>query len=156
MKIPIKLNPDHEGYTGRECLKCEKYFKIKFGTGLPNATDCHCPYCNYVGPQDEFWTKQQIKYAQSVAFNKLTGELLKNLKKLEVKPKKNQLISIGISVKGRTAPVIYYAEKDLEEKITCNNCTLEYSIYGIFGFCPDCGIHNSLQIFEANFRTRII
>jgi len=24
-------------------------------------------------------------------------------------------------------------------------------IYGVFGFCPDCGIHNSLQILEKNF-----
>lgn len=24
-------------------------------------------------------------------------------------------------------------------------------IYGVFGFCPDCGVHNSLQILEKNF-----
>ena len=151
MEFSVKIEPDEEGYTGRECPECEKYFKIKFGTGLPDATDCHCPYCNYIGPQDEFWTKQQIEYAQSVALNKISGDLLKSLKKMEVKPKRNQLISIGIEVKGRPIPITYYSEKELEEKIECENCTLQYTIYGTFGYCPDCGIHNSKQIVEANF-----
>jgi hypothetical protein len=28
---------------------------------------------------------------------------------------------------------------------------LEYTIYGAFGYCPDCGVHNSAQIAGANF-----
>jgi len=151
MEFSVKIEPDEDGYTGRECPECEKYFKIKFGTGLPDATDCHCPYCNHISPQDEFWTKQQIEYAQSVALNKISGDLLKSLKKMEMKPKRNQFISIGIEVKGRATPITYYSEKELEEKVTCENCTLEYTIYGAFGYCPDCGIHNSKQIVDANF-----
>ena len=61
MEFSVNIEADEAGYTGRECPKCEKYFKIKFGTGLPEATECHCPYCNHIGPQDEFWTKQQIE-----------------------------------------------------------------------------------------------
>lgn len=151
MKISVSIKPDNEGYTGRECPECEKYFKIKFGTGLPDLEDCHCPYCNHIGPQDEFWTKQQIEYAQSVAMHKLSGDLFKSLKKLERKPNKNEFISIGITVKGGPAPITYYSEKELEEKVACDNCTLEYTIYGAFGFCPDCGTHNSIQIVVANF-----
>lgn len=151
MEFSVKIEPDEDGYTGRECPECEKYFKIKYGTGLPHATDCHCPYCNHVDPQDEFWTKQQIEYSQSVALNEISGDLLKSLKKMEMKPKRNQFISIGIEVKGRPTPITYYTEKELEEKIECENCTLQYTIYGAFGFCPDCGIHNSKQIVEANF-----
>lgn len=151
MDLSIKINADKEGYTGRECFECEKYFKIKFGTGLLDAIDCHCPYCNYIGPQDKFWTKKQIEYAQSVALNRVSGDLLKSMKKLEMKPNRNQLVSIGIKVKGQSTPISYYTEDELEEKITCDNCTLEYTIYGAFGFCPDCGIHNSKQIVDANF-----
>lgn len=151
MELSVKIEPDEDGYTGRECPKCEKYFKIKFGTGLPDATDCHCPYCNHVGPQGEFFTKQQIEYVESVALRKISGDLLKSLKKLEQKPKRNQFISIGIRVEGRPTPIAYYSEKDLEEKLTCDNCTLEYTIYGAFGYCPDCGIHNSKLIVNANF-----
>jgi hypothetical protein len=34
--------------------------------------------------------------------------------------------------------------------VTCDSCTLEYAVYGVFGFCPDCGTHNSLQILQKN------
>ena len=151
MEFSIPIEPDKEGYTGRECPECEKYFKIKYGTGLPDAVVCHCPYCNHIGPQDEFWTKQQIEYAQSIAINKVTGDLLKRLKKLETKPKRNEFISIGISKKGNPSPIAYYSEQELEEKVKCENCTLEYTIYGIFAYCPDCGIHNSKQMISANY-----
>lgn len=151
MKFSVSIEADEDGYTGRECSECKKYFKIKFGTGLPEAADCHCPYCNHIKLQKEFFTKQQIEYAKSVAINKISGDLLKKIKRLERKPKRNQFISIGIRVKGRPTPITYYSEKELEEKISCNCCTLEYTIYGIFGFCPDCGIHNSKQIVNANF-----
>ena len=151
MEFSVEIKPDEDGYTGRECPDCEKYFKIKFGTGLPEATECHCPYCNHIGLQDEFWTKQQIEYAQSLAIHKFSGDLLKSMKKMERKPDRNAFLSIGITVKGRPTPIAYYSEKELEEKVTCGNCTLEYTIYGAFGYCPDCGIHNSLQILNANF-----
>lgn len=151
MKIPVSIEPDEEGYTGRECPVCEKYFKVKFGTGLRGVTDCYCPYCNHKDSQDKFWTKQQIEYAKSIVLNKVTSDLLKGLKKLERRPKPNQLISIGITVKGQPTPIIYYSEQALEQKVTCTQCTLEYAIYGAFGYCPDCGIHNSKQIVSANF-----
>jgi len=34
--------------------------------------------------------------------------------------------------------------------VTCDNCTLKFAIYGVFGRCPDCGTHNSLQILSKN------
>lgn len=151
MEFSVSIKPDEEGYVGRECPTCEKYFKIKPGTGILGFTDCYCPYCQHFGPQDEFWTKQQIEYAQSVALNKISGDLLKTMKKMERKPKRNQFISIGISVKGKPTPITYYTENELEEKVTCERCTLDYTIYGAFGYCPDCGTHNSKQIVYANF-----
>lgn len=68
-----------------------------------------------------------------------------------MKPDKKAFISIGIKVEGRPTPIAYYSEMELEEKVCCNNCTLQYTIYGAFGYCPDCGIHNSQQIVNANF-----
>ena len=151
MEFSVIIKPDEDGYTGRECPACEKYFKIKFGTGLPDATDCHCPYCNRVGPQNEFWTKQQIEYAKSVALNKISGDFLKQMKKLEKRPDRNAFISIGITVKGQPTPIAYYSEEELEEHVACAVCTLQYTIFGAFGYCPDCGVHNSQQIVNANF-----
>lgn len=147
----VDIKKDDEGYLGRECPECEKYFKIKPGTGIPGFSSCYCPYCQHFGPQDHFWTKQQIEYARSVVLNKVSGDLLKMMKRMETKPKKNQFISIGITVKGKPTPITYYSEKELEEKVECKSCTLQYAIYGAFGYCPDCAEHNSQQIAEANF-----
>jgi hypothetical protein len=47
-------------------------------------------------------------------------------------------------------PIRYYREKQLETEVVCNACTLRYAIYGVFGWCPDCGVHNSLQILAKN------
>lgn len=151
MNLEVKINPDSEGYTGRECPACEKYFKIKFGTGLPGTVPCHCPYCNEVASHDQFWTKQQIEYAKSVALNQISSQLIGQMKKMERKPDRNAFISIGISVKGSPTPIIHYRENELEEKVTCESCTMEYAIYGFFGYCPDCGVHNSKQMAFANF-----
>ena len=47
---------------------------------------------------------------------------------------------------GLQPPIRYYRESQLETEVVCANCTLRYSVYGVFAFCPDCGQHNSLQI----------
>ncbi len=151
MKISVTIKPDPDGFTGRECPSCERYFKTKNGTGVPGLTTCRCPYCNHVGPQDHFWTKAQVAYATSVALNKFSGELLTSLKKLERRPDPRAFLSIGIKVKGSATPIAYYSEKELEERVNCSGCGLEYAIYGAFGYCPDCGVHNSAQIADANF-----
>lgn len=100
---------------------------------------------------DKFWTKDQIEHIRSVAFNQIGNYVIKELKKIEIKPDPHAFISFGLRVEGRSIPIIGYSEKDLEQEIKCDNCTLEYAIYGAFGFCPDCGIHNSLQILKASF-----
>jgi len=150
MEIKLSMPTDNKGLTGRECPVCKKYFKIKFGTGLKGPVPCHCPYCNYIAPHDQFWTEEQINYVKSVALNYVSNELLKTFKKSEVKAKPNQLISFEIKVKGKPTPIAYYSERDLEQNVLCKNCTLEYAIYGKFGYCPDCGIHNSHEIFITN------
>jgi hypothetical protein len=151
VEISVPIEPDEEGYLGRECPQCEKYFKVKGGTGIPNVPACHCPYCNHVGDHNTFWTKEQIDYARSVALHQVSRHLLGELKKLERRPDRNAFISLGITVKGEPTPIIHFSERELEERVTCTACTLQYTIYGAFGYCPDCGIHNSQQIVCANF-----
>lgn len=152
--IPIKS--DEDGFTGRECpnASCEGYFKIEFGTGLKGeGLPCHCPYCGHTEGHDHFWTKGQIQYAQSVAMRKITDAFHRDLKTLEFDHKPRGAFGIGISMKvkhGRPTPIHFYREQKLETEVVCAHCTLRYSIYGIFAFCPDCGQHNSLQILDKN------
>jgi hypothetical protein len=155
-QFSISMPLDETGMIGRECPEpdCESYFKIQPGTGLKGeGLPCHCPHCGHEAGQDKFYTKAQVEYAKSVVLNQVTGALLKDLKSLEFNHKPRGGFGIGLSMKvsGRATPVRQYQEPDLETEVVCDRCTLRYMIYGVFGFCPDCGIHNSLQILEKNF-----
>lgn len=155
-RINISIEPDEDGFTGRECPvpECEGYFKVEFGTGIQEKeVPCHCPYCGHIALHDGFWTKEQIEYAKSFALRTLTDAIHKDLKKLEFNYKPRGAFGIGVSMKvkqEKPIPIHHYREKKLETEVVCDNCTLRYAIYGVFAFCPDCGQHNSLQILNKN------
>jgi hypothetical protein len=154
----VPIQPDEGGFIGRECPEpaCEGYFKIECGTGLKGkGLPCHCPYCGHTAGHDQFGTKEQIEYAKSVAMRKITDAIHKDLKQMEFESKPKGAFGIGFSLKvepGRPVPIRYYREKQLETEVVCSSCTLHYSIYGVFAFCPDCGQHNSLQILDRNLQ----
>jgi len=161
MQISINIPLDDEGMIGRECLKCKKYFKLKLGTGLPSDY-CHCPYCDYEGKADTFWTKAQIDYAESIAikeaFNKVINpslnKLEKSFKDLE-RSSRNSLIQFKVKTSGMnfSIPVKFYREKELETTVTCDNCGLVFSIYGVFARCPDCKNINAFLIYEKSLES---
>ena len=75
------------------------------------------------------------------------------LKSLEFEHKPAGLFGIGFSLKVKESaplPIRYYREKELETAVICDGCTLRYAIYGVFGWCPDCGTPSSLQILLKN------
>jgi hypothetical protein len=134
----------------KECLG---YFKITPGTGLTGKNlPCHCPYCGHKAGHNHFWTREQLAYGKSFAFNRITAAVLKDLKALEFNHRPRGSFGIGFSMKveGRPHPIRYYREKQLETEVVCDRCTLRYAIYGVFGFCPDCGVHNSISILNKN------
>jgi hypothetical protein len=155
-RLMIPIPRDDEGMLGRECPQdtCLGYFKIKPGTGLTGDNlPCHCPYCGHVDGPDRFWTRDQIEYAKSIALRKITDAFRADLKRLEFDHKPQGAFGIGMSLKlqpGTPIPLHQYREKQLETQLTCEGCSLQYAIYGVFGFCPDCGQHNSLQILRVN------
>ena len=121
------------------------------GTGLEGVADCHCPYCGHRGAHNTSFTAEQVEYAQSVALNQISGAFLRDLKRLERRPRRRGgLIDISFKVKGHPTRIRHYAEHELETTVVCERCTLRYAVYGVFAFCPDCGSHNSLQILEKN------
>lgn len=61
--ITVKMPTDEKGLAGRRCPNpaCEKYFKLKSGTGLKGEDlPCHCPYCGFVAGSDAFTTPEQL------------------------------------------------------------------------------------------------
>jgi len=154
LQFSIDISPDKDGFTGRECPECKEYFKIQFGTGLTGEElKCHCPYCGHASEQDNFATKEQIEYVHSIAIQKFSDAFYKELKKTEFCYETKGMLGLKVSakVKRRTLPPIrHYKEKTLQTKVVCDDCTLRYTVYGVFAFCPDCGQHNSLQILDKN------
>jgi hypothetical protein len=119
------------------------------GSDLP----CHCPYCGQVGQHDQFWTKEQVEYAHSMAFRVITAAVQEDLKSFEVEITPKGAFGIGVSMKvqpGPLPPIRQYREKSLETEILCDTCGLVYAVYGVFAYCPDCGSHNSLLILARN------
>ncbi len=155
-RIKVPIPQDEHGYIGRECPigDCEGYFKIKPGTGLKGKNlTCHCAYCGHTASHNQFATKAQIAFVRSFAHRKIVNDLRDEFKKLEFDIKPTGLVGIGISVKlksGTPIPLQRYREDTLETHVTCSECSLEYSVYGVFAFCPDCGKHNSFQILQKN------
>ena len=154
IKVPIR--PDKDGYLGRECpnSECEEYFKITPGTGITTPAPCHCPYCGHTGDPQTFWTKEQTKYIESFIKRKTDDAMYNELKAMEFGVRPRGPIGTGVSFKvrrqGAPAYLRWYREKNLETEIVCDQCDLRYAIYGVFGWCPDCGVHNSLQILAKN------
>lgn len=151
----IELKPDKDGYIGRECpaSNCLGYFKVTFGTGIKGPAPCHCPYCGHSGDHQTFFTQAQLDYINSVALRKVDEVISRELKSLEFEHKPEVPFGIGISLTFKESPappIRHYREKKLETEIICENCTLRYAIYGVFAWCPDCGIHNSLQMLLKN------
>jgi hypothetical protein len=156
VKFSIPMKNDEEGFFGRECPneECLGYFKIELGTGLQGKDlPCHCPYCGHVGPHDTFWTQDQLEYTRSAArreVQKYVGDMLKKTLPPS-QPRRGDFISITFQYKqGRPLPLYRYEEKQLETALICAECNLRYAVYGVFGYCPDCGSHNSLQILDTN------
>jgi hypothetical protein len=154
-QFSISLSPDNDGYLGRECPveTCQGYFKITPGTGIKGPAPCHCPYCGHTDDSGTFNTKEQIEYAKSVVLRQVTDAIFKDMKSLEFDHKPRGSFGIGLSLKvtrDSPHPIRHYREKQLETHVVCDSCTLRYAIYGVFGWCPDCGTHNSLQILSKN------
>jgi hypothetical protein len=154
-QFSIPLPPDEEGFIGRECAvaECEGYFKIQPETRLKGENlRCYCPYCGHRAGSDKFCTKAQVEYAKSVVMRELTEALLKDLQSLEFDHRPRGAFGIGMSMKasGKPTALRHYRESKLETEVVCDRCTLRYTIYGVFGFCPNCAVHNSRQILNKN------
>lgn len=156
LKIPVPVS--NEGFWGRECPQrdCEKHFGLVPGTGLQGENlPCHCPYCGHRDEHASFYTKDQIKYFSSVVEQKLSDATFRDFQELSAginsKHDRSSFVRISAKTTRSHRPTIHsYDEKRLETDLVCSFCTLRYTVYGVFAFCPDCGQHNSFQILMKN------
>jgi len=146
--------PFEDGYLGCKCPveECQGYFKQMLGTGIADNPVCHCPYCGHVGDGGEFLDPDATGYLTSFATHHVFNQILDTLKQHEFDYKPHGSFGIGISmtVSGTSQPIRAYRAQEFETVVKCSRCALQYAIYGVFAYCPDCGVHNSLQILEKN------
>jgi len=151
-KRSIAIKPDADGYLGRECpnAECEGYFKVRTGTGNSQNRTCYCPYCGKRGDPNDFATKDQLEYAKSVVMREVKEALFKDLRKME-RHTSGGFINFSVKVEGGPPiPLHHYREKALETQVICEACKLDYMVYGVFVYCPDCGEKNTFQALQAN------
>jgi hypothetical protein len=88
----------------------------------------------------------------NVAYDLIRTEFKK--KEFDQKPRGRFGVGIGMHMSDGASPyhLHVYNERDLETNIICGNCTLNYAVYGVFAYYPDCGEPNTLQIFYENIK----
>lgn len=61
-QISVPIEPDEDGYLGREspATECLGYFKITLGIGIKGPAPCYCPYCGHKGDSNIFFTQEQM------------------------------------------------------------------------------------------------
>jgi rRNA maturation endonuclease Nob1 len=144
--------PTDNGFWGRECRVCNKYFKIDANK---IKTDMFCPYCGELQQNDNLWTKEQTEsvneIAAQVGLRYVEDELEKMLQNIA---RGSKFITYKPGVKTQVHTPIKHLERDVDTEIECPQCTMTFQVYGIFGFCPGCGEDNIL-IYEANLNLLI-
>ena len=157
--IRVELPTDENGLTGRQCPSCQRYFKLKFGTGLPVETT-HCPYCEGEADASEYLTPEQREYAFTAALPEINRRVIdpmmrdfgNSLQRSARQASRNSLIGFDVKLDYREKhiPIAHYRERRLETSITCDNCSLEFAVYGVFASCPDCTNMNATAVFRKS------
>lgn len=161
LSAPMPVGAD--GHYARECpdKTCSPgYFRVKGGTGL-TGDDCQrafCPYCRGEDDPQEFITRQQLDYMESIVTRQATKGLTEMLHEtLGIKPGRpkrmgGSFLSIEMSVKSTPAPPVRVPfEEELRRDITCPLCGLEHHVFGLATWCPDCG----RDIFLAHLKSEL-
>ena len=149
--ITIQIPPDDDGFIGRECPSCQGYFKLRPGTGLQSKV-CYCPYCQHQGNISDFTTSAQKEWAKSLVVKEIVEsqveKITQSLRQLEKASSKY----MQIRVTGGTIslPISSYNELEVETRITCEGCGLEFAVFGVFTRCPDCAALNFLTVFSKS------
>ena len=108
----------------------------------------NCPYCGHVGTANDLATPEQRAYVKSLFLHHITRALRADLKVNPQLPTERPLRRQA--VEGPLPSMRGYREKQLETNVVCDSCTCDFSVYGVFGFCPNCRQHNSLSILLKN------
>lgn len=157
-RASVDLPLDADGMFARSCMSdsCSPgYFKVQPGTGIQGSDDprLFCPYCRTTAGFSDFATSDQREYAKRLVERSATDGIERMIKKsLGLGPTGKRklgggMFSMEMSLKsGPRPPVVPPVEESLRRDVTCPDCGLHHSVFGLAVWCPDCG----LDIFPSH------
>lgn len=139
LETTVEFSADDDGYFGRECPMCGRYFKVVATEQFVEQGVWTCPYCEESAEHTVFLTEAQKNFVFTQGVNQLQEALSGYIENYS-----------GWRYEPVNVPVLYYKEDSCETRITCANCELAYAVYGVFACCPQCGQHNTFQTLAKN------
>jgi hypothetical protein len=127
------IQSDEQGMWGRNCPRCEKYFRTNHVAG-----DTCCPYCAVGASSLDFISKAQHTYIQAFYDAWARAHLLKTNTSLDVAAITDQ------------TPAWHYSEEKQQVHFKCDtpDCHTETDMLGNgYGYCPRCGRTTARKLF---------
>ena len=158
--MSISLPLDDEGRMARKCPDDEcspGYFKVKGGTGITDGQEtAYCPYCKKEAEPNDFITKEQHRYIESLVSREAHEGVEKMLKgALGIgnsgrKRIRGDSLSIEMSLRSGSKPIVRRPfEEEVRRDVICSYCGLDQAVYGLATWCADCGEDIFLTHVEA-------
>lgn len=135
--LSIFMLSDRQGFFGRLCPSCQKYFRTKTPSASKAVT---CPYCGLVADTHYFLTKGHHEFikAHIDAYDEA------------IEKKRDVVIDLDDLARLVTPnrPPQYFVEETQQTYFKCVQCQVTTDIIGLFGYCPHCGHRNSMEMLE--------
>lgn len=96
--------PTDDGFLRRECPHCDRQFKWHAGPTVDRPKEAvepaayTCPLCGETAPPDQWWTQDQVAYAQQAATGPAIRAIADELRDAFGKPAKGGLFKISMEV----------------------------------------------------------
>ncbi|MGY8635339.1 hypothetical protein RAD15_22945 [Bradyrhizobium sp. 14AA] len=157
VSVPLKAEPDAEGYVDKECPNKECLFLFKIHQedwrNIVRDEQVFCPSCGHDAPAKSWWTTDQVKWAQKVAVRQLSSRLDDAMEQDSYewnrRQPRNAFIRMTMNVTRTPKPVLLPigATDSMRLKVTCNACQCRFSVIGSAYFCPSCGVSSADHVF---------
>lgn len=117
MELSMNL-PMDGGFVRRECPSCKRQFKWHHGPTPRRPEEAvdpeiyFCPYCGEPAPADDWWTTEQIEYAQELAAEPAMNAIAEEFKR-SVGQGRNSLFQLSIKYDEPEPPSTLHEASDM-------------------------------------------
>lgn len=151
IKVPLFLQADANGYLDRKCHKCGYLFKVDGDQLEELNANQFCPLCKFEAPKEKWDTPEQESKKQEqiqIGLQKDLGDKIHiELGKMYDNDEIDNSYQIdGFPFQNEYIPEEVRALSQIE--IHCDNCNINYAIFGSAYFCPNCGKKHVEKVFS--------